>query len=803
MLGEQFQVDYEKAMPNNANVITGEKYRFTILTERLIRLEYSETGVFENRPTELVLYRNTPVVPFEKREYGKFIEIQTKYFKLTYRKNKPFKGTSLNSMANLKVELLNSDRIWYYGNPEATEARNYGAPGVSLDDANKLKLKMGLYSPYGYSYIDDSNGMVFKEDGTIIERPEGNIDIYLFMYLKDFALCLKDYYSITGYPALIPRYALGNWWSRNIEYDDESLKDLITKFEENEIPLSVILLDKDWHIRNFNNKLLDTGFTWDFDKFSSPKSMIEYMHNKGIRLGLNINTKDGIYPYEQHYEDVKKYLKENEEGFIPFNVYDSRTLEVYLKVLIHPLDSYGVDFYWLDDDGKKDIKKLWLLDHYHFMDMKKDYKRRSMIVTRNPGVAAHRYPVLYSGKTIVSWDTLNMIPLHNSSATNIGVSFWGHDIGGYYKGEEDSELYTRYVQLGVFSPILKFGSDKGKYYKREPWKWGVKTLEVVNDYLLLRHELIPYLYTESYKYHKYGMPLISPVYYKYPEMYDDINYRNGYYLGSELFVCPIIKKKDTVMNRVIHKFFLPDGMWYDFFTGKKFPGGRAHLSFFRDEDYPVFAKAGSIITLGHNSNINDTTPPDNLEIQIFPGRSNSYNLYEDDGVSELYNKGFYLISTIDYNYMPNNYTVIVRATEGKSGIVPEKRNYKFVFRNTKKAQDVIVYFNDEQINSRSYAQGSNFIVEVEDVPTIGQLTLNCKGKNIEIDAVRIINEDIESIISDLPLETEMKEKIDSILFSDLTIKKKRIEIRKLEKIGLEKKFIKLFLELLGYINQIS
>ena len=257
------------------------------------------------------------------------------------------------------------------------------------------------------------------------------------------------------------------------------------------------------------------------------------------------------------------------------------------------------------------------------------------------------------------------------------------------------------------------------------------------------------------------------------------------------------------MNRVVHKFFLPDGMWYDFFTGKKFPGGKTHISFFKDEDYPVFARAGSIITMGHNDNINDTTPPQNLEIQIFPGRSNTYNLYEDDGVSELYNKGFYLISTIDYNYMPNNYTVIVRPSEGKSGIIPEKRNYKFVFRNTKKAKDVIVYFNDAQVNSKSYVQGSNFVVEVQDVPTIGQLTLNCKGKDIEIDAVRIINEDIESIISDLQIETEMKEKIDKILFSELSIKKKRIEIRKLGNKGLEKKFVKLFLKLLEYINQIS
>ena len=177
-------------------------------------------------------------------------------------------------------------------------------------------------------------------------------------------------------------------------------------------------------------------------------------------------------------------------------------------------------------------------------------------------------------------------------------------------------------------------------------------------------------------------------------------------------------------------------------------------------------------------------------------------MYEDDGVSDLYRKGFYLLTSIDYNYLPNNYTVIIRAIEGKSGIIPEKRNYKIRFRNTKQADDVVVFFNEKQIKSNSWIEGTDFIVEVKEVPTIGQLTINCKGKDIEIDALRLINDDIESIINDLQIETEMKEIIDSILFSNLPIKKKRIEIRKLRRKGLERKFVRLFLKLLEYIEQI-
>ena len=796
MLGEQFKFDYTKSTALEENVVQGKKYRFTVLSERLVRMEYSEDGVFEDRPTELVWYRNMPKTNFQIKQDNHVLEITTKYFRLTYLKEKPFYGGKINSMKNLRVELLNSDKIWYYSHPEV---RNYGCPSMSLDDAKKLKLQNGLYSVDGFASIDDSKTNLFSENGEIIIREGNNIDLYLFMYLKDFALCLKDYYAITGSPALIPRYALGNWWSKNEEYSDNSLKDLIDNFDNKNIPLSVIMLDNSWHYNNYNNKFVDSGFTWNSNNFKNPGMMIKYLHSKGIRLGLNINPLNGLTPNEEKYEQLKMNLN-SEEEVIPFNVYDSKVIDVYLNVLIHPLDDLDVDFYWLDEESKDKVQEMYYLNHYHFYDMMRNYKRRPMILARNTNIAPHRYPVLYSGKTIVSWDTLKMIPLHNEAATNIGVSFWSRDIGGYYKGVEDNELYTRYVQLGVFSPILKFGADSGKYYKREPWRWGIKTYSIVKDYLQLRHRLIPYLYAEAYKYHKYGMPLIMPIYYKFPEMYDDDNYKNEYYFGSEFFISPIVKKKDYVMNRSIHRFFLPDGMWYDFVTGKKFPGGKEYISFFRDEDYPVFAKAGSIITLGDNGYLNDTTPPKNMEIQIFPGRSNTYNLYEDDGVSDLYKKDFYLLTQIDYNYMPNNYTVIMRAVEGKSGIVPEKRNYKFVFRNTKKANDVIVYFNDTQIESKSYVKENDFIVEVKDVSTIGQLTLNCKGKDIEISADRIINEDIESIISDLQIETRLKELIDDILFGDLPIKKKRIEIRKLANKGLERKFIKLFLKLLEYIE---
>lgn len=804
-LGQQFQVG-KNAISNPKSIIKGDKYRITILTEHLIRFEYDETGMFEDRATEQVFNRNLPLPKYEVMEDARMLTIKTDYFKIYYVKGAPFKGTRVAPASNLKVELLENlnpnkqNRFWYYGMPEV---RNYGSPGCELIEKNKVKLKKSLYSLDGFVTLDDSKSMIIEEDGTMWNRDNECVDLYLFVYLKDFSKCLEDYYKITGYTPLIPRYALGNWWSRNYKYGDNKLVDLVNKFKENNIPLSSIILNHEWHLLSENKKLLNSGFTFNLNNFKNPKEMIDYLHSNNVKVGLTIDPSNGLGEIDPVYRETLKYLQTNKDGIIPFNVYDPRFIDVYLKFYIHPLDNLGVDFYFIDYVDKKNLKDLFVLKHYQYYDMMKYSAKRPLIYGYNSCISSHRYSILYSGKSIVSWDTLKTIPIFNINSSNDGITWWSHDIGGYYKGVEDNELYIRFVQLATFSPIMKLSSDNGKYYKREPWRWGIKTFDITRNYLQLRHRLIPYIYAEAYRLSRYGTPLLQPLYYKHSEMYDDPLYHNEYYFGSELFISPILNSKDYVMDRVIHKFFIPEGIWYDFITGKKFPGNRRYVSFFREQDYPVFVKMGAIIPMANGDDIYNTKPPKNMEIQIFPGQSNTFILYEDDGETNLYLKNNYVLTSIDYNYMPNNYTVIIRVLEGKGNIIPDKRNYKFVFRNTKKAEDVTIYKDYDQVSFNSYVEGPNFVVEVSDIPTFGhQLTVNCKGNDIEIDAVRLINEDIEGIISDLQINTDQKEQLDKILFSDMPIKKKRIAVRRLQNKGLEKKFVQLFLKLLEYVEQV-
>ena len=789
----QFHLNQDNLRVNEKCIFIGPKYRIEVLTERLIRLEYSEQGKFVDSASALVINRNFERPLFEVKEDQAYIYINTKYINLKYMKN------SRLSEKSLFATIMYSKKEWFYSQKEV---KNYGGTTISLDNTLKMpNLDKGLFNPDMYLIMDDSNSLLLDENSNVYKREENSKDIYIFAYSNDFNEVLNDYFHLTGYPAFLPRYALGNWWSRDIPYQDEHIISLMNKFRMNGIPISVFLFDKDWSIK-MSNASNTSGFSFNTRLIKDPNRLINILHQMDIKVGVKVNPKDGIFSHESYFPEARKYINLNKKGYIDFNPFEARFMDLYLKLFIHPLEAMGIDLFWNDYDVLENRNALFVLNDYMTKDMARAGKR-SLVLGRNANFAPHRYPILYSGHNQISFDVLKFLPFFNLTATNIGVSYWSHDVGGSVDGIENSELYIRSVQFGVFSPILRFNTENGTYYKREPWRWDIVTNNIVTYYLRLRNQLIPYLYTEFYHYHKEGIPLIKPFYYDYPFAYDDPVYINQYFLGSSMLVSPIVKLNDPLINRTIQRFYIPEGIWYDFKTGKKFVGNKKYVSFYKIEDYPVFVKAGAIIPLSGINDLMSTNVPKELEIHVFPGQSNSYNLYEDDGITNNYQKGNYSITNIDYNYLTNNYTLIIRPVDGNPNLLLQARDYKIRFRNTKMATDVKIYFNDQKLEFKSYLMDTDFVIEVKNVPTNGQLTINCQGKDIEIDALMLLNDDIDSILSDMEAPTILKDPIAKILFSkDLPVNKKRIEIKKLKKRGLDKRSIKVFLRLLEYMNEV-
>ncbi len=794
-LGEHFyNGDMVDLSSREEATIRNSTYRFSVLSERLIRLEYSADGMFNNYETAIVKNRRFDLPEFSMQEDEGILTIETSYFSLSYIKNATFSSRSL------QVRDENRKVIWYYGQKEV---RNFHSCAMSLDNITKLPpLEKGIFSYDGVATIDDSKTLRFDENRNVIkgDTPADYIDIYLFIYKNDFALALKDYFTLTGYPKMIPRYTLGNWWSKECRYTEKEVLDKIDRFKNHEIPLSVFVLDTGWSKEDTRCPEITNGFSFDPRQFSNPAEFIKKVHDKGIKFGVKINPQYGFSTMEDNYQLATKYLPVNKNGSLAFNAADIKNYDVFFKIFLHPLENLGIDFVWNDyfDQNKNN---MYLMNYYMHMDLAR-YNKRDIILSRNCTYDAHLFNILYSGRNVVSWDTLKMLPFYNLNSANIGVSYWSHDIAGSVGGVEDSDLYIRSIQFGVFSPFMRFNTQKGYYYKREPWKWDVVTNRIASDYLKMRHQLIPYLYSECYKYHKEGKILIQPLYYYNLKLYDDENYINQYFFGESFMISPVIKPLDVDMNRTIQKFFMPNGVWYDFKTGKRFLGNHKYISFYSIEDYPIFVKQGSIIPLaGKNSYMTCDNPKD-FEVHVFPGISNTYHLYEDDGETYNYLRGKYNITEFDYNYRKSNYTLIIRSIEGDSSVIPDVRDYKIVFRNTKKADNVVVYENQAVLdNIETETTETDFIVYIKNVHTGSQLVVNCYGEDIEIDSVKLIKDDIESILFDIKINTAIKDEIAAIMYDgNLSLGKKRISIKKLKRKGLDQRSVNIFLRLLEYME---
>ena len=616
--------------------VTGEHYRFTVLTPWLLRLEYSEDGIFEDRPSQCVLNRKFPVPDFQVFEREDSLKILTEGIQLVYDK-KPFSANGLSVQVRGNLSAYHS--IWHFGE-EATDLRGTAR---TLDEADgAVRLEHGLISRMGYSVLDDSATFLIEEDGWIAPRRAGSQDIYFFGYGHDYQKCLKDFYRLTGNPPLLPRYALGNWWSRFHRYTQEEYEGLMERFAREEVPFSVAVIDMDWHLVDIDPKYGSgwTGYTWNRELFPDPEGFLNWLHGHNIKATLNVHPAEGVRAFEEQYPAMAKALGRDPKSgeAIEFDGADPNFLEAYFSCLHHPMEKQGVDFWWVDwqQGGKTRIPgldPLWVLNHYHFLDSKKDGKR-GLTFSRYAGLGSHRYPVGFSGDTIITWESLDFQPYFTANASNAGYGWWSHDIGGHMNGYRDEELAVRWVQFGVFSPIMRLHSSNSPFTGKEPWNYAPAAEKVMKRYLKLRHELIPYLYSMNYL-SAQGQPLIRPMYYTHPEQPEAYEVKNQYWFGDQLIACPITCPLDRKTGRAPFTAWLPEGSWFDFFTGDHYDGGRKLTLYRSRENIPVLAKAGGIVPMADLTEYtNSTRNPESLRIKVFPGADGAFTLWEDDGITE-------------------------------------------------------------------------------------------------------------------------------------------------------------------------
>ncbi|MDE7266756.1 MAG: glycoside hydrolase family 31 protein [Lachnospiraceae bacterium] len=672
-------------MERNTAIIRGTEYRFTVLTSRLIRMEYSKKGEFVDCSTQVVMKRDFQVPAFRIEETGKEIQIITDCLRLKYDK-KEFSPTGLQVKVNGQYGAYSA--IWNYGD----EPNDLKGTARTLDGADgSIPLESGILSADGWSLLDDSTTLLLDEKGWIGQRRDEEAkDIYFFGYGRDYLKCLEDFHHLTGNVPLLPRYALGNWWSRYYRYSEESYLELMDRFQKENLPFTVAVIDMDWHITDVEPKYGTgwTGYTWNRDLFPDPERFMKNLHDRNMKVTLNVHPADGVRAFEDCYTEFAEYMgvATQQEDPVSFNVGDPKFMKGYFEYVHHPLEELGVDFWWIDwqqgsNSGVKDLDPLWMLNHYHYLDNCRN-GNRGLIFSRYAGPGSHRYPVGFSGDTIISWDSLQFQPYFTANASNIGYGWWSHDIGGHMRGVKDDELAVRWLQFGVFSPIMRLHSSCSEFNGKEPWRYNMIAEKIMKDFLRLRHKMIPYVYTMNLRANRESIPLLQPMYYHYPHHYEAYTVPNEYYFGSEMVVCPVTVPTDNESGMAKCSAWLPEGKWIDLFTGMIYEGGRT-LDLYRGLDkIPVLVKCGGIVVLDGRGEGNNIDNPDFLEIYLCAGDAEGgFALWEDNGNAAEFREEDWADTKM--KYIPGETAEFqVNAVCGNSEVLPDARKYRLVVMGT-------------------------------------------------------------------------------------------------------------------------
>lgn len=684
-------------------VVTAGNARFTVLTPQLIRMEWSADGQFEDRATLTFVNRRTPLPEFKVRESKSKLTITTPALTLTYLKEGKFTDK------NLKVlfKLNGKEVVW---TPGMEDPQNLLGTTRTLDGADGSKLneplEQGILSRAGWALIDDSQRHVLTPDGSRWEewveaRPAGERqDLYLFAYGHDYKQALADYALVAGRSPMPPKYTLGYWWSRYWQYSDNEFVDLVHKLKSMDVPIDVLIVDMDWHetwgLRKSNSpkdeygqRIGWTGYTWQKELFPSPANFLKWTQTEDLKVALNLHPASGIQPYEAVYDDFTKAYDWPQKGkSVPFKIDDQQWTDAYFDTVLKPMERDGVDFWWLDWQQWKESKytpglsnTFWLNHTFFNHAERQNPQLRPFIYHRWGGLGSHRYPLAFSGDTYATWRMLAYLPFFTATASNVNYGWWGHDIGGHMFHKEqqttDPELYTRWLQYGVFTPIFKTHSTKDPRIERCIWCFP-DYMFLMRDAIRLRYTLAPYIYNAARENYDTGVGMCRPMYYDYPELEMAYQMPEQFMFGNDILATTITRPVDSITGLSPRTIWFPEGQWFDCATGSMYEGGRTEELYYTLAENPYYAKAGSIIPMNPATVKNLQRSCDTLVLSFIPGGDGQLRHYEDDGMSQQY-KTDYAVTTITQKQDGNALRVCISPREGSYAGASDSRSYELRF----------------------------------------------------------------------------------------------------------------------------
>lgn len=729
-----------------ATVVDGD-VRFEVISPTLIRVEHAADRGFEDRPTLNVAARGFRSPKYTVRRRRGFLEIRTRLVVLRYER-----GSGAFTAENLEVRGQGVTAKPAFGPKpkdsigppalevapyEVAEAPDYRQPTKgnlggwyrALDLAGgPVRMHDGVLSRDGWYLLDDSHtALLIDEPPGFAVRPQRQgayQDGYVFVYGQDYARALSDLRRLTGSAPLLPRQAFGVWFSRYFNYRQADYAPLLARFRAEQIPLDVLMVDTDFKFPHAWN-----GWNWNPSLFGDPRGFFDWAHSEGIAVSLN--THPSITTDDPRFAEAEaragEPLRADPTGLrcramvsvgdvygtgIPGVSPDCRVFDwakqgnqdAYLS-LHDPFESEGVDFWWLDyccDESYALAPGLtqdtWINHLYARRNLERGSRwpllsriGASVFDPDENGVGIwgeHRNVIHFTGDARPTWAMLDFQSAFAPAEGAVGIPYVSHDIGGFGAVTQDGttgrhlpdDLYVRWVQSGTFQPILRLHSDHGD---RLPWDYPGKAQQVATEFLRLRGALVPYLYTLAREAHDRGLPMTRPMYLGWPGSEEAYARDRQFMLGRDLLVAPVGSPGDPATKDV----WFPPGEWHDVFTGERHRGPLAKTLSVPLERMPVFARAGAVVPLQDHARRN-TSSPDALAVDLYPGPGGQFRLYEDAGDGLGFRRRRFARTTFAQRRVGRRVDVLIGRARGGYPGRPKRRTYELRLLGTKRPRRV-------------------------------------------------------------------------------------------------------------------
>ena len=442
---------------------------------------------------------------------------------------------------------------------------------------------------------------------------------YYYIHGPHLMDVVKRYQTLTGTHPMPPKWALGYHQCRWSYYPEKKVKEIADGFRSRNIPCDAIYLDIDY---------MDgyRCFTWNKSHFPDPKRMIKELSNDGFKtvvmIDPGIKVDDNYWVFKEGKEN-NFFCRRSDDYFMEGHVWPGRcqfpdftnpAVREWWGGLYKELVDIGVAGVWNDmnepavfgsgtmpndvrhnyDGYRGSHRKAHNI--YGMQMVRSTYdglkklmrNKRPFTITRAGYSGMQRYGCVWTGDNVATWEHLKIGNIQCQRMSISGVPFCGTDIGGF-SGEPDPELFTRWIQLGTFSPFMRAHSA-GDTAEREPWSFGEPYTSINRTYIELRYRLLPYLYSVFWEHHRYGFPILRPLVMLEQENPSTSFRQDEFTFGDKILVCPVLEQ--GAASRMV---YLPKGKWYNFWTLEVLTGESEHSILTPLDHMPLFVRAGSVI----------------------------------------------------------------------------------------------------------------------------------------------------------------------------------------------------------------